>query len=173
MLLIAAAIVALIVLGVRTSKKSVRRRLSVLLNASKLAVWDILQTHFLSSPSDMPQANLVASAAVNFLFGEAVDSLHHDLDLSKIHAEATKLLGRSNLLKELVTQSLRISTTLDFMKGKTISDRKLEILSMFGSEYPTAPNPDSYERLVRRVIRTLSPEMQKSILLDYGIAGNE
>ena len=172
-LLIVAVIIGLIALGIRSSKKRIKRKITLLLNIAKFAAWDICHPRFSVTPFEEAQANLTTSAAVNFLFGESANPLHNALDLPKIHAEAIDLLERNDSLRELIVQSLRVSTKLDFLKGEPVAEQKISILSMFGKEYPIAPTPDSYERLIRGFLNKLTPEMKQSIQSRYGIVSDE
>lgn len=143
-----------------------------LVNAAKLASYGIFTSH-LSGPSsdnsDPSRAGMVAAASVNFLFGEPPSASHESLNLQEIHADAIEWLKRDALLKELLVQSLRVTTQLGFMEKGAVAVKGEEVLKTFGPEYPIAPTPDTYEKLVQRAIGVLSPDMQESIRSRLGL----
>ena len=69
-------------------------------------------------------------------------------------------------MRELVVQTLRVSWVVDYMvkRGDLPSEERMSILTKFGSEFPNAPDPNSYEALVRRAIGTLPVSSQARVL---------
>ena len=112
---------------------------------------------------------MIAMASVNYLFGETPSPKHEHLDLQRIHTNAIQRLRDDALLRELVVQSLRVATVLSYVKTGVATVQGEDIVTMFGAEYPIAPNPDNYERLVEGVVATLSPEMQAEIRSRFGL----
>lgn len=160
-------IVALVVGYFWWAKKRLKSKMHRLINEAKITSYGIFKFHIsgasVGNKSESSHASMIAAASVNFVFGEAPSSLHERLNLREIHTDAIEWLKRDDLLRELVVQSLRVTAQLYFMENGAIAVRGEEVLKTFGSEYPIAPAPDSYEKLVKKAIGALS-EMQSSIL---------
>ena len=127
-----------------------------LVNAAKIASFAILKAHltenFRINSLNNSEAGTIAAASVNFLFDEDPDPAHKDLDFQEIQTKSIEWLKRDDLLRELIVQSLRVIIKLEFMKNGTVSIRGEKILEEFGREHPIAPNPESYQNLVQKVI---------------------
>ena len=164
---IALTIVVLVIGYFWWAQKRLKRKMHRLLNAAKIASYGIFTIHLSDAPaedkSEPSPAGLIAAASVNYLFGEAPSAAHQSLNLLEIHGNAVEWLKRDNLLRELLVQSLRVTTQLGFIEKGAIAVRGEDILRTFGPEYPIAPNPDSYEHLVQKAIGTLSPDTQATI----------
>ncbi len=162
---------------IQCSKKRLKSKMHRLVNAAKITSYGIFTLHVSDAPaedkSEPSRASMIAAASVNFLFGEAPSSLHESLNLREIHADAVEWLKRDDLLRELVVQSLRVATQLGFMENGAVAVRGGDILQTFGSEYPIAPDPDSYENLVQKAIGVLSPDMQSTIRSRFGLLSHE
>lgn len=166
-------IVALVVCYFWWAKKRLKSKMHRLVNAAKITSYGIFTLHISDAPaedkSESSRSSMIAAASVNFLFGEAPSSLHESLNLREIHTDAIEWLKRDDLLRELVVQSLRVTAQLGFMENGDVAVRGEDILKTFGSEYPIAPAPDSYENLVQKAIDALSPDMQTTIRSRFGI----
>jgi len=170
--------IAVVVVGLFwLSKKRIKSKMRRLVNAAKIAAYGIVTSHVSEPPaediSELSRAGMIAAASVNFLFGEAPSSLHEGLNLREIHADAVEWLRRNDLLRELIVQSLRVTSQLGYMENGVAKVKGEDILKTFGSAYPTAPDPDSYENLVQRAISTLSPDSQSTIRSRFGLLSHE
>ena len=65
-------------------------------------------------------------------------------------------------MRELVVQTLRVASQVDYMvqREDCLSEERLLVLTEFGSEFADAPQPETYEALVKRAIGTLPHHSQ-------------
>ena len=107
-----------------------------------------------------------ASAAANFLNGQPLHATHADFDLPQIYAEARQWMRDNRTMRELVVQTLRVASQVDYMvkTEEGLSEGRTLILTEFGSEFADAPRPETYEALVRRAIGTLPHRSQGRLL---------
>lgn len=173
-----ALIIAMLVVGYFWwAKKRLKSKMHRLLNAAKLTSYGIFTLHIADSPaedqSEPSHESMIAAASVNFLFGKAPSALHESLNLREIHTDAVEWLKRDDMLRELIVQSLRVTAQLGFMENGAVAIRGEGILKTFGPEYPLAPNPDSYENLVRKAMGALSPDMQATIRSRFSLLSHE
>jgi len=107
-----------------------------------------------------------AAAAANFLNGHPPHPMHAGLDLPQVQAEAREWIRKNIEMRELVVQTLRVTAVVHpTAKGKEgVSDESLSILSEFGADSTSAPDPRAYEALVRRAIATLPHDAQIQLM---------
>ena len=97
------------------------------------------------------------AAMVNYLFGKVPDPEHLEMFGSeKVESEATKLIENNVKLKELVVQSLRVLAAVD-----PDNFDGLALLGEYGSEFPAAPDPDSFPEVIKNFVQSM-PEAAKS-----------
>jgi hypothetical protein len=106
------------------------------------------------------------SAAANFLNGQSPSPMHAQLDLPQIHAEARQWLRNNAVMRELVVQTLRVSSVVDHETGRRdpLREEVVSVLTEFGEEFPVSPSTKSYQALVLRAIGTLAPENQQRLM---------
>lgn len=155
-------------------KKNLLTEMNTLFNVANLTTSIALFKHNCSiseidanSGDDERKFQMFRSAAmVNFLFGKPAQEMHITrLDLDSEERFALEWLRSNSIFRELVVQSLRVKNTTDFGSGK--NDGSItgeEILTVFGSEYPIAPNPKNYEALVDKACQSLGLDMKQLIL---------
>ncbi len=110
---------------------------------------------------DADKEAMKAAAMTNYLFGETPAEMHRQqLDLQAEHEAAIAWLQQDPTLQELVVQSLRVMTTANYGSGKGASLVGEDILALLGPAYPQAPEPETYEALVKRAIKALPVDAQ-------------
>ena len=151
-------------------KRRVARRMNNLVRTAQMTIGVGLIQHygFADTVSDSEKDAVAkrGSAAANFLNGQPPHETHAGLDLQQIYAEASQWMQDNPTMRELVVQTLRVSWVVDYMvkRGDLPSEERMSILTKFGSEFPNAPDPNSYEALVRRAIGTLPVSSQARVL---------
>lgn len=144
------------------------------------------------SGQDEIRRGISDSACIDFLFGDPQHPDHRDLDIQAIRNEAVKWIEGDPLMRELVIQSLRVFYNLGFMKNgvdaipdlnidweaiKANKEQKrvilsgIDILRVFGPDFPIGPDPENYEELVMKAFATLPPGRQAEVRSRSGFGG--
>ena len=151
------------------TKTRLKRKIYKLLNTAKLAA-HITYSHHLAKKykedelfGPIKDRPAIASAAVNFLFGESPNQLHKDLPLEKIHTDALEWIKQEDSIKEMIIQSLSISKQSGATVKENIVVNRDYILDKLSSSAPPVLKLDDYEQLIQKVLNTLSPEEQTKI----------
>jgi len=101
------------------------------------------------------------AALANYLFGKPPSDVHQQtLDMEAAYDEAREELENDRPLRELVVQSLRVASTIEFAKTSKSKFPGADILDMFGGEIPEAPTPDSYQTLLDNFIAAMPPSIR-------------
>jgi len=104
------------------------------------------------------------AAYANYLFGKPPLEEQKDLiDLDEIKKDSLEWLRKNTDSQELVVQSLRVLQTAIYAKGDVDDISIHPALAEFGKNYPDAPNPTSYEKLVNDSLSLLTPTNQRKI----------
>lgn len=102
-----------------------------------------------------PKAKMATTAA-NFLVDEPSDPEYTaGLNLQSVRDESLAWLRQHPPFIELVVQTLRVRSTVAFMLGKGTPVFGEPILLEFGGGIPDAPDPESYDALIKRVLLIL------------------
>ena len=171
-----AAIVILIIILAKNSKKSVTANMSNLANAGKVVAYIQLQEKLITDigthkfGSDNDNLGLYAAAGINLIFGEALNEQHQKLDLESLKKYVNAWIGSNSNLLEIVVQSIRTLHTVHYARKGTISSKGMEILETYGSKYPDAPTQENLNELVNTAIDKLPTEEQASIRNTYHIS---
>jgi hypothetical protein len=93
----------------------------------------------------------MAAAIANFMFGQEPVQIHLDeFDIKEIESIGYQLIDKNHNLKELVVQSMRVYLIL-WNQGVMDTPIDIDIIEKYGSEFPDAPSPSSYEALLDKL----------------------
>lgn len=162
--LVAAGLITLIL---KSSNKRVMSLMHSLTSASRLIIATNFYAHY-KEKLKIDNKELIfcyASAATNYLFSEKPSDIHKTLNIKEIEADAIEFIKQNRDTRELLVQSLRVTYTLKIQKNKNIEIDSLEILSLFGNEFPESPKVDRYFHLVHRELNKL-PASNKSDIMN-------
>ena len=167
--------VVVVVMIMRGSKRRVVSRMQALVDGAKLTTWAILMNDIKSgrTTDDLgfdrsigdgeDKLVKIVAASVNYWFGEEPSKTHEDLDLRQIYADSMRWLSRNDEARELVVQAVRSFSIVRYAKAGAADLNPPYVLEVFGKEYPAAPEPKTFEVLLRREMPRLSPDQQESV----------
>lgn len=142
-------------------KESLIRKMDGYTSVAQVAIFQSLKEDYEKNMGSY-DTTLFAAAVANYLFGRTADPDHvEQFTLVKIRAAGNQILADNHSIRKLVVQSLRVLSTITIAIGKGEIDT--EILSIYGIEFPDAPDPSSYLALINESIQAMSPSVQESI----------
>ncbi|WP_288092294.1 hypothetical protein [Thiomonas sp.] len=150
-------------------KKRVMNQMAALTRAAQMATYislrNSLQPADPASPRDDEKelSGLRAAARTNILYGNPSNEARRDLDLAEEHRAALRWLDHTPVFRELVVQTLRVIATVRYGRTDAAKVDGEPILVAYGTEFPEAPTPDSYQALLVRALSTLTEGQQRDI----------
>lgn len=142
-------------------KKRLLRKMDGLSSVAQMAIYLSLKEKN-EKVMDGESALLFAAAVSNYLFGKSANQRHiEQFTLEKIESTGNQLIKDNKSIRELVVQSLRVVSTVSVAAGKEAVG--MNILSVYGREFPQSPDPGSYAELVHKSIKGMSPSVQQSL----------
>ncbi len=142
-------------------KKKLLRKMDGLASMAQMAVY-LSQNEENGKTMDIEDASLFAAAVSNYLFGKSLDQRHlEQFTIEKIESTGNNLIKGNPGLRELVVQSLRVLSIVSVAVGK--DEVGMDILSIYGKEYPQSPGPGSYADLVQQSIQGMSPYVLQAL----------
>ena len=150
-------------------KKRAMKQMGVLFNISQMIISLGLMKYYgfdeAQSEAEKNERAARAAAGANYLFGTAPNPMHlQQFNMLEIEVEACEWLRNNPVFRELVVQSLRVSTSINSEASGTVSIVGQKLLATFGREFPNAPDPTTYEQLINKASLLLPPDYQQSIL---------
>lgn len=150
-------------------KKRVFAGMSDLAKTGQLVTGIALLKHYrvdeATDESDQTARAAKAAAIANYFFGKTSDPLHtQSFDLPALYEEGHQWLLQNASFRELVVQSLRVIATAEYGMSGNANIVGETILTRFGREFPSAPNPETYKALVYKAIASLPPVDQQRVL---------
>ncbi|UCV05062.1 hypothetical protein [Dechloromonas denitrificans] len=128
-------------------------------------------TTYISSQNPGLDRNRVAQRAAawtNYLFGSDSSDRHSNLNLDYEYAKAVQWLDDdSSGLQELVIQGLRIKNTVYHARTGTAELKGADLLKVFGSRYPDAPDLDKYAASVHLSMWASLTSEQRDEVFNY------
>ena len=145
----------------RNRRKQLMGRMLGMASAGRVSAALALGEHFKARGDDANLAARKSAAVSNWIFEGTVADEHVQL-FADIEAEAMVRLRANPGLRELAVQTLRVEAIVRHGLGHDATG-PMQVLTEFGRSYPDAPDPDTYDDLLMRFSRTLSPEAQRSL----------
>lgn len=108
----------------------------------------------------------IAAAKANYLFARVPAEIHKtQFNLGAVAGDADVWLLQHMKFQELVVQSLRVQNMVAFGRDENLVEPLgVGILAKFGSQYPDAPDPDSFPALVKKSLNELSQRNKHDLL---------
>jgi len=142
-------------------KKKLLRKMDGFASVAQMSVYLSLKEEN-EKTMDSENAGLFAAAVSNYLFGKSADQKHvEQFKLEKIKSTGNQLIKGNKFIRELIVQSLRVLSTVSSTIGKEAVG--MDILSVYGKEFPDSPTPESYAELIGEAIQGMSPYVQQSL----------
>jgi len=135
-------------------KRRVFERMSGSYQKAQLAIYSFLKSKQYKVKDNIIEGEdkmLMAAAITNFMLGREAVQMHLDeFDIEEIESIGYQLIDKNQNLKELVVQSMRVYLIL-FTEGVMDIPIGMDIIEKYGSEFPDAPSPSSYEALLGKL----------------------
>lgn len=129
-----------------SKEPQVLKRMDALVNRAKLAVCYMLMQNFVAK-EEHDKAHEFAAAITNEIFGEEPQENHAEqFRMDEISKAARALVMRDSTIKVLAVQTVRVMNVIRVNHDQDIIGQSL--LKEFGSDFPNAPSPDTFEQLV-------------------------
>lgn len=145
-------------------KQRLFRRMSGLASVGRIIICSYLMK-YLKDPHDSDDSAASKAAAItNWIFDGNVLERHaavYTKDKAKYIAEYW--LKYNTDLQELAVQTSRVEAISMYGADGFVAEDIAPVLLLFGKNYPEAPFPDEYEKLVSREFKKLPLEMQESL----------
>lgn len=151
-------------------KNRLVKRMKNLANVAQLITGMTLLKHYrvgeIADEDDQKVRAARASAIANYFFGKTSDPIHtRGFDLPALYEEGHQWLQQNEPFRELVVQSLRVLSTVEYERSGNATVVGEELLVKFGREFPSSPSPETYEALIEKAIASLAPADQQRVQL--------